>query len=144
MHTSAKSSLLIAALSLAAACRSAPPVQAAPPPPLSDSATAALRWVEAQAAPFTITDSIANAGERARLLALVGDARIVGVSELTEGTRELPNVIRRMLFALADSAGFRGLAIQAPMAEAMEVDRYVRTGNGDLRRLLQPLGSWRW
>jgi len=52
-------------------------------------------------------------------------------------------VIRRALFTLADS-GFRGLAIQAPMAEAMEVDRYVRTGNGDVRKLLRDLGSWRW
>src|SRR6185437_11069518 len=47
------------------------------------------------------------------------------------------------LFTLADS-GVRGLALQAPMAEAMEVDRYVRTGSGDPRRLLRQLGSWRW
>src|SRR6185503_4382469 len=73
-----------------------------------------------------------------------GDAQIVGVSELTEGTRELPNIIRRLVLSLADSAGLRGLAIQAPMAEALEVDRYVRTGVGDPRRLLQAMGSWRW
>jgi erythromycin esterase len=30
------------------------------------------------------------------------------------------------------------------MAEAMEVDRYVRGGSGDLGKLLEALGSWRW
>jgi len=100
--------------------------------------------VQGHAQEFTIADSIPSSSERARLVALVGDAQIVGVSELTEGTRELPNIIRRLVLSLADSAGLRGLAIQAPMAEALEVDRYVRTGVGDPRRLLQSMGSWRW
>jgi erythromycin esterase-like protein len=34
--------------------------------------------------------------------------------------------------------------VQAPMAEAMEVDRYVRGGAGDARRLLRTLGQWRY
>jgi erythromycin esterase-like protein len=44
---------------------------------------------------------------------------------------------------LADS-GFKAIAVQAPMAEAMEIDRYVRGGTGDVRRLLRALGSWRF
>jgi erythromycin esterase-like protein len=64
---------------------------------------------------------------------------------MTEGTNEFPLVVRRALFALADN-GVRGLAIQAPMAEAMDIDRYVRTGVGvgDIRRMLRPLGPDRW
>jgi erythromycin esterase len=111
--------------------------------PLSDSAASALQWVQAHALPFAIADSIPASSERARIAALVGNAQIIGVSELTEGTRELPMIIRHLVLTLADS-GLRGLAIQAPMAEALEVDRYVRTGVGDPRRLLQALGSWRW
>jgi erythromycin esterase len=128
-----------------AACHSAPPPPPAPPPPLSDSATAALRWVQSHTESFVIADSVASSTERARIVALLGDARIIGVSELTEGTAQFPDIIGRTLFALTE-AGVRGLVIQAPMAEAMEVDRYVRTGTGDLRRLLRPLGlaSWRW
>src|SRR4029077_5033594 len=38
----------------------------------------------------------------------------------------------------------RGLAIQGPMAEAMELDRYVRGGSGDALKLLRALGNWRW
>ena len=144
MRSSANCSLLASAVFLAVACHSAPRPPVAPPVPLSDSAASALQWVQGHAQAFAIGDSIPSSAERARLVALVGDARIIGVSELTEGTRELPNIIRRLVLSLADSAGLRGLAIQGPMAEALEVDRYVRTGVGEPRRLLQALGSWRW
>src|SRR5207302_9599063 len=99
-------------------CHSAPPPPPAPPPPLSDSASAALRWVQTHAASFQPVDSVASAQERAQLAAFVGTARIVGFSELTEGTHEFYYVVRRAVLALADSARVRGLAIQAPMAEA--------------------------
>lgn len=126
-----------------AACHSAPPAPPPPPPPLSDSAAAALRWVQARASIFAPEDSTASPAERAALYSFVGNARVIGFSELSEGTHEFPYLIRRTLFALADS-GVRALAIQGPMPEAMEVDRYVRTGQGDLRRILRGLGSWRW
>jgi len=136
--------LLLAVSGFLGACHSAP---AAPPPAprvLSDSAALALGWVQSHAQQFTLGDSMPSAADRAQIVALAGDARIVGFTELNEGTREFPLIVRRALFALAEGAGFRGLAIQAPMAEALEVDRYVRTGQGDIRRLLRTLGNWRW
>ena len=51
--------------------------------------------------------------------------------------------MRRTLVTLVDS-GFKAIAVQAPMAEALEIDRYVHGGTGDLRRLLRALGSWRF
>ena len=142
MRTSAV--LLAAAAVSISACHSAPP----PPPPiprvLSDSEAMAATWVQAHGLQFALGDSMPNAADRAQIVSLAGDARIVGFSELNEGTREFPLIVRRSLFALADGAGFRGIAIQAPMPEALEVDRYVRTGQGDIRRLLRALGQWRW
>ena len=134
---------LIGGLLLAGACHRAPP----PPPPapraLGDSASAALQWVQTHNAAITLADSVPAADERRQIGALAAGARIVGFSELTEGTSEFPEIVLRTLVALADS-GFRGVAIQAPMPEALEVDRYVRTGEGDPRRALRALGSWRW
>ena len=125
------------------ACHKAPP----PPPPaprvLGDSATAALQWVQAHAGGINLADSTPGADERRQIAALASGARILGFSELTEGTSEFPEIVLRALVALADS-GFGGVAIQAPMPEALDVDRYVRTGTGDPRRLLRGLGSWRW
>jgi erythromycin esterase len=138
-------SFLAAAATLGiAACHSAPP----PPPPvvipLTGAAFAALQWVQSNANAISVSDSVTPGLDRSRLASFVGDARIVGVSELSEGTREFPTIVRHVLFALADTANVRGLAIQAPMPEAMEVDRYVRSGTGDLKRLLRTLGSPRW
>jgi erythromycin esterase len=135
---------VLSAIAVVSACHSAPPPPPPAPVPLSDSAAAAVRWVEAHAAPFGASDSVASASERRSLIALAGDAKIVGFSELTEGTHEFPLIIRRALFTLADSVGVRGLAIQAPMPETMELDRFVRTGVGDPKKIARTLGSWRW
>ena len=128
---------------LAVACRSKAPVVVAPPRPLSDSAAAALRWVDAHAVPTAILDSTRPTTDRAAFLDFVGNARILSVSELVEGTHEFGTTIRQMLAALS-TQGFRGIAVQAPMAEAMELDRYVRTGVGSPRQWLRSLGSAHW
>lgn len=140
------SQLALAASLAAAACSHPPPPPPAPPPALSDSATAALAWVESHAAPIALHDSTPSADERRGVAAIASGARILGLSELTEGTAEFPEVVRRTLVALSDS-GFKAVAVQAPMPEALEIDRYVRGGPGnpnDVRRLLRALGSWRF
>jgi erythromycin esterase-like protein len=143
MRSSSRRLLLVCGAISLTACRSAPPPPP-PPPPLTDSAAAALRWVQSNVTPFQRADSIATPAERAFLVNLARNARIIGFSELTEGTREFPYIVRRATLALAESDQVRGLALQTPMAETMELDRYVRTGIGDAQRLLRNLGSWRW
>ena len=86
-----------------------------------------------------MTDSANPAPDQPALTGFVGNARVLGVSELTEGTHEFAILIRGILDALS-SQGFRGIAIQAPMAETMELDRYVRTGVGNPRQWLRVLG----
>jgi len=125
------------------ACRGAPPPPPTPPPVLSAHGAAALRWVNAHTGAVTLTDSMNLDRDRRALAPIVNGARVLGLSELTEGTDEFPDIVRRALFALADS-GFRGVAIQGPMPEALELDRWVRTSAGDPRRIMRALGSWRW
>jgi len=137
------SRIALAASVTAAACHHPPPPPPAPLPALSDSGAAALAWVESHVSPIVLHDSTPSAEERRGIFALASGARILGLSELTEGTAEFPEVVRRTLVTLADS-GFKAVAVQAPMPEALEIDRYVRGGTGDLRRLLRALGSWRF
>ena len=125
------------------ACRGAPPPPPTPPPVLSAHGAAALRWVNANTGGFTLSDSMNLDRDRRALAPLVNGARVLGLSELTEGTDEFPDIVRRTLFALADS-GFRGVAIQGPMPEALELNRWVQTSQGDPRRIMRALGSWRW
>jgi erythromycin esterase-like protein len=128
-----------ATLFVAGACHSSKPAVILPPAPLSDSAAAALRWVDAHAIPITILDSLRPAADRGPFLDFVGNARVLGVSELTEGTHEFAGIMQMILASLS-TRGFRGIAIQAPMAESMELDRYVRTGIGTPRQWLRNLG----
>jgi erythromycin esterase-like protein len=137
MHSSRL--FLAVAIVAASACSKTPPPPPPAPVPLSDSAVAAVTWVQDNAVGFTPDDSTtANAPERAKLYAMTAGARVIGFSELVEGTHELPYIMRRTLLALADS-GVRGIALQASMADAMDVDRYVRGAPGDLRRMLRAL-----
>ena len=109
--------------------------------PLTDAAVAAGQWAHANAVGFTPDDSTrANDPERVKLYSLTAGARVIGFSEMVEGTHELPYIMRRALLALADS-GVRGIALQTSMADAMDVDRYVRGGPGDLRRILRAINN---
>jgi erythromycin esterase-like protein len=123
----------------AVACHSNKPVVVLPPPPLSESAAAALRWVDTHALPLTILDSLRPVGDRTPFLTFVGNARVLGVSELTEGTHEFTGIMQ-MILATLTARNFRGIAIQAPMAETLDLDRYVRTGVGAPRQSLRVLG----
>ena len=130
-------------LAVAGACHSKAPEVVPPPRPLSDSAAAALHWVDLHAVPISTVDSTRTAIDRTTLLTFVGNARVLGVSELVEGTHEFGAIIQMMLETLS-TQGFRGIASQAPMPEAMEIDRYVRTGVGNPRQWLRSLGSPHW
>lgn len=123
-----------------AACHSNRPAVVLPPPPLSDSAAAALRWIDAHAVPLMTVDSSHQRVPREPFLNFVGDAHVLGVSELTEGTHQFAGIMQEILATLS-AHNFRGIAVQAPMAEAMEVDRYVRTGSGDPKRWLRTMGA---
>lgn len=134
--------LAVAVVVSTAACHSnKPQLPPPPPPPLSDSAAAALRWIDAHAISVATLDSTRPPADRQGFLDFVGDAHVLGISELVEGTREFPQYVQMMLATLAERSGFRGIAVQGPMPEAMEVDRYVRTGYGNPRPWLHAMGS---
>ena len=141
-----RATLALVAWITAASCSHPPPPPPVPPPALSDSAAAALTWVDSHVSPIVLRDSTPPAEESRGLAALASGARILGLSELTEGAAEFPEIVRRTLVTLVDS-GFKAIAVQAPMPEALEIDRYVRGGPGgsnDVRRMLRALGSWRF
>lgn len=131
----------VAASIAAAGCHRKAPEVLPPPAPLGDSAAAALRWIDEHAVSITANDSTRPAADLTPVVAFVGNAHVLGISELVEGTREFPVIVRNILATLAERSGFRGIAVQASMPEAMEIDRYVRTGVGSPRQWLRVLGS---
>ncbi|MET0498456.1 MAG: erythromycin esterase family protein [Steroidobacteraceae bacterium] len=78
------------------------------------------------------------------LTPLVGQARIVGLGEASHGSREIFQLKNRTVAYLVQRLGFDGFALEASMPEARLIDKYVRGGDGDPRKLLQQLGFWTW
>src|SRR5206468_3174245 len=70
MNAMRNRTIALAALIGLAACHSAPPPPPPAPIPLSDSANAAVQWIQAHAAPLAAEDSTPNASERAEFGAL--------------------------------------------------------------------------
>src|SRR2546430_15431681 len=89
------------ALAVAGACHSTTPEGVPPPRPLSDSAVAALRWVDVHAVPISIVDSTRTTIDGTAFLTFVGNARVLGVSELVEGTHEFGAMMQMMLETLS-------------------------------------------
>ena len=74
----------------------------------------------------------------------VGDARIVALGEATHGTSEFYTLNLRLLQYLVLHKSFTALAIEANWPEALAVDRYIKTGQGDPRKALAGMNFWTW
>ena len=74
----------------------------------------------------------------------VGDARIVALGEATHGTREFFQMKHRLLEYLVKEKGFTVFAIEANWPEALAVDRYIKTGEGDPKAALAGMYFWTW
>jgi len=74
----------------------------------------------------------------------VGDARIVALGEASHGTREFFQMKHRLLEYLVKEKGFTVFAIEANWPEALAVDRYIKTGQGDVKSALAGMYFWTW
>ncbi|MFI7465725.1 erythromycin esterase family protein [Nonomuraea sp. NPDC049646] len=82
------------------------------------------------------------------LSAMVKGATIVGVGEATHGSKELFTLRHRLFRHLVETRGFTTLALEATWSAGARLDEYVRTGKGDLRKILaeefqNDYGAWR-
>jgi len=75
--------------------------------------------------------------------AAVNDSRIVALGEATWGTREVFQIKHRLLEYLVKEKGFSVLAINANYPEAVALDLYVKSGEGDPRVVLTGM-LWPW
>jgi erythromycin esterase len=105
------------------------------------TARAVAEELKQRAAPFSGTDddpALAAFGQA------VGDARIVALGEATHGTAEFYRLNQRLIEYLVRHKGFTVLAIEANWPESLEVDRYIKTGEGDPRKALAGMNFWTW
>src|SRR5580765_4943385 len=95
-----------------------------------------IEWLRKSARPFATCEPGGTDRDLASLRAIVGDARIVSLGEVSSGTHEFFQMKRRMVEYLATHMGFNLFAIEENMLEAYRVNEYVLTGRGDPKAVL--------
>ncbi|HSM35769.1 MAG TPA: erythromycin esterase family protein [Longimicrobiales bacterium] len=105
---------------------------------------AAGAWIAQNAIPLTTAEAGHGFADLEPLREVIGDARIVALGEATHGTREFFQLKHRMLEFLVTELGFDVFAIEATLPEALNVNRYVLTGEGDPARALAGMYFWIW
>jgi erythromycin esterase len=108
------------------------------------AADAARDWIREHAIPLATVEAGHGFADLEPIRDIVGDARIVALGEATHGTREFFQLKHRMLEFLVSELGFDIFAIEASLPEAIAVNRYVLTGEGDPARALAGMYFWIW
>ena len=141
-RTSVRLALITAVLMLNHGCADDPvtPTLNLPDPPPDPVVT----WLAANTHPFTRPHLSLPHTEIEFLRDVVGDARIVALGENTHGARDFFEMKARILRFLVEEMGFNTFAIEATWTESRRLDHYVRTGEGDPKRLLSGLYFWTW
>jgi erythromycin esterase len=111
--------------------------------PLTDEETARVVAAELKVLARPISTRLADPVDDLRPLGqAIGDARIVALGEATHGTTEFNLAKARIIEYLMTRKGFTVLAVEANWPEALAIDRYVKTGEGDPKTLLTDLQMW--
>jgi len=103
-----------------------------------------VEWVRQYGLPLSTADPTESLKDIAPLAEMVGDALVVGIGPSTYGGHEQFTQTHRVIRVLVEKLGFRTVATEEDWDVACDLDRYVRTGEGDLDLLLKGTGvPWR-
>lgn len=104
----------------------------------------AIRALAATAAVLRTSDPHASLNDLRALDRLVKGRRVVSVGANIHGGREFAELTHRIFRYLVERHRFTMLAVQLSYHEALPLDHYVRTGEGDPAALLYGLSVWPW
>jgi erythromycin esterase len=101
-----------------------------------------LRWAKAVSVPLSTVKPGPPWDDLAPLGQMIGDARVVALSEAVHGAAEPLEFRNRVLQYLVREKGFTAIAIESGLTEGRTVHDYVRGGTGDLSSVLRQGISW--
>lgn len=111
-----------------------------------DAATTAevVAWMDQNAVPIGSTDPDEAPGDLPALPCVLDGVRVVGMGEVTHGTREFFRLRHRLLRRLVTEMGFTILAIEGGYSAAQVIDDYVANGTGERSAVLAAFGHAMW
>lgn len=96
-------------------------------------------WLEMHAKPLRTTNPNSPFNDLKPLKNMVGSASIVGLGEATHGAHEVFTMKNRIVNYLVSEKGFTNLVLEEGWDRALELDRYVLTGEGNPSQHLSPV-----
>ncbi|HEV2765028.1 MAG TPA: erythromycin esterase family protein, partial [Pyrinomonadaceae bacterium] len=121
----------------AASAQEKPAASAAEPDPVT-------AWLTAQAVPLRGVEPGRGFDDLKPLKKILGDARVVGLGEMTHGSREFFQLKHRLVEFLVREMGFTVFALEASHAATLKINDYVLHGKGARARALAGQGLWVW
>lgn len=118
------------------------PYVPAPPPAAPAPTLAETAWLRKAAVALGAPAPEAEAADLRPFGEMVGGAQVVGLGEVTHGSRDIFQMKHRLFRFLVEQKGFTGLALEAPQPACAALNAYVQTGQGDPARLVRALGVW--
>jgi erythromycin esterase len=96
-------------------------------------------WIRHHATVLGTVDPAAPLGDLAPLGRPVGNAKVVGLGESAHGAAEEETLKLRTLRFLVERMGFRSVAWEEDWTTGLQVDEYIRNGQGDLDALVRQM-----
>ncbi len=96
-------------------------------------------WLEMHAKPLRTTNPNSPFNDLKPLKNMVGSASIVGLGEATHGAHEIFTMKNCIVNYLVSEKGFTNLVLEEGWDRALELDRYVLTGEGNPSQHLSPV-----
>lgn len=96
-------------------------------------------WIRHNAAVLKTVDPAAPLDDLAPLRRSIGDAEIVGLGEPVHGAAEEETLKLRILRLLVERMGFRSIAWEEDWTTGLQINKYIRTGQGNLGALMRQM-----
>lgn len=115
-----------------------------PANPVEPPRPESVEWLAENAVPLTTCEPGDDLTELEAFGAMVGEARIVGLGEVTHGSHQVFRMKHRLFRYLVEKKGFTLFSLEANLPEAFRLNEYVIDGKGDSRQLLEGLYFFTW
>ncbi|TDD84287.1 erythromycin esterase family protein [Actinomadura darangshiensis] len=96
-------------------------------------------WAGQNAEPLRTVDPSAPLDDQAPVRRSIGNATVVGLGESVHGAAEETLLKHRTLRLLVERMGFRSVAWEENWTTGLRIDRYIRTGQGDLDAIMRDM-----
>jgi len=101
-----------------------------------------IKWLKKNSIIISTINPQENISDLLPLKEIIGSTTLVGLGEATHGNKEFAQIKDQIFRFLVEEMGFDGIVIEVSEEPAKNIDKYIKTGKGNPKKLLSELGYW--